>query len=376
MLVDRYLHILLQNPALNVKEVLAITFTEKATAEMKQRIFNKIEEGFNKSKSLQGRLFEILNQLTEAQIFTIHGFCHHVLKRYATEAKIDPDFSILEDGNVDELLRQVYRDFLLSFQLEDHPLQSYIKIVFQEFSLNTLGDFFRFFYKNQFVLFQFLEKWRSCSPAEIQDYWKEIFITYHTPLLHHFQQHQDFWEHLESLIKVEMDSGAKSLPLQSRFRQFYDLYHQRTTDPFWQIQAIINLIQGLTKKGDGTAYSKPPGGRRDWGEEGLESFKKLSAWAAEWSQKILPYSEQAEERYASLQIGISALFSELINRCEAEKMNLNVLDFNDLQIYTLRLLLNNSRIREQLRQQYKWILVDEFQDYRSPAGIYHPLTQS
>ncbi len=36
VLVNRYLHILLQNPSLSVKNVLAITFTEKATAEARR----------------------------------------------------------------------------------------------------------------------------------------------------------------------------------------------------------------------------------------------------------------------------------------------------------------------------------------------------
>lgn len=361
VLVDRYLHILLQNPGLNVKEVLAITFTEKATAEMKQRIFNQIEEQFNKSKCRQGRLFEILNQLPEAQIFTIHSFCHQILIRYATEAEINPHFTILKDEDVAELLYQVFRDFLLSFQVDTHPQGSFIKLVFHEFSLKKLRDFFFFFYENRAALYPIIHHAHQLSVAEIQNYWKEIFIKYHTPLLRNFQQHKDFWDHLGKLVKIDIPPNVNGSEQQVRLRKFYEQFHQRVTDPFEQIQAMINIIRDLTKQ-DGTAYSRVPGGKAVWGEEGLESFKRLSEWAAPWSQNIMTYSDQTEEQYAALHIGLCALFFELLNRCEDQKTGLNALDFNDLQIYTRCLLQKNPLIREQLREQYKWILVDEFQD--------------
>jgi len=361
VLVDRYLHILLQNPGLNVKEVLAITFTEKATAEMKQRIFNQIEEQFIKSKSLQGRLFEILNQLPEAQIFTIHSFCHQILKRYATEAEINPNFTILKDEDVAELLYQVYRDFLLSFQVDTHPQGSFIKSVFHEFSLKKLQDFFFFFYENRAALYPIIQKDHQLSTTEFQNYWKEIFIQYHTPLLRNFQQHKDFWEHLGRLVKIDIPPNMNSSAQQATLRKLYDQFHQSITDPFEQIQALINIIRNLTKH-DGTAYSKVPGGKATWGEEGVDKFKRLSEWAARWSQNIRPYFDQTEEQYATLHIGLCALFFELLNRCDAQKTDLNALDFNDLQIHTQHLLQKNPQIREQLRDQYKWILVDEFQD--------------
>ena len=73
ILVNRYLHILLENPQLSVKNILAITFTEKATAEMKERIFRLIENRFHQKRSQQNRLFEIAVMQAREFFFYVGG---------------------------------------------------------------------------------------------------------------------------------------------------------------------------------------------------------------------------------------------------------------------------------------------------------------
>jgi len=370
VLVNRYLHILLQNPALSVKNVLAITFTEKATAEMKERIFLEIEERFQRTRTQQARLFDILNQLPEAQIFTIHAFCSHVLKRYAVEAEIDPDYTILSDAEIEELLNQVYREFLLSFEAQTHPNQQFIMGALREFSLVKLKDFFISFYRNRANLFQFVETGQLQAPEEFQSFWKDIFVTHHKPLIAQVIDHPHFWNDLQELLRVT----ANSSQLPASLQKYFQLIRQSAVDPFSKTQAVEQLLMALTKD-DGTAYSRPPGGKAVWGEEGITLFKKLSKWASQWTGDFLPYEEKTEATYSRLYIGICTLFSELLRMSEIQKTRLNVLDYNDLQIITLKLFQNNPEIRDQLRRQYPFLLVDEFQDTDSlQTDLIHLLT--
>ena len=53
ILVERYLAILLYQPSVSVSNILALTFTDKAASEMKNRIVEKIYEYFESKPQLQ-----------------------------------------------------------------------------------------------------------------------------------------------------------------------------------------------------------------------------------------------------------------------------------------------------------------------------------
>ena len=88
-LKERYLALLdvLDERRLNLDQAVAITFTDKAAAEIKDRIMRGLPEGMLK-KIIRGR--------QELRISTIHAFCMNLLKRYPLEAGLAPDFGILD----------------------------------------------------------------------------------------------------------------------------------------------------------------------------------------------------------------------------------------------------------------------------------------
>jgi superfamily I DNA/RNA helicase len=74
-------------------EILAITFTEKAAANMKARL----------AKQFDGN-GELLRELDHAWVSTIHAFCTRVLRENAIAAGVDPRFTVL-DAREAEILR-------------------------------------------------------------------------------------------------------------------------------------------------------------------------------------------------------------------------------------------------------------------------------
>lgn len=105
-LVDRYVNILRHGVknGIGSSNMLALTFTEKAATEMKDRVREAVlKDGSDLSPT-------IIEELNWANISTIHSFCAELVRRYAIECEVAPDFQILDDNAratlVDEALER------------------------------------------------------------------------------------------------------------------------------------------------------------------------------------------------------------------------------------------------------------------------------
>jgi len=104
-LKDRYLALLdaLDRRKLNIDQAVAITFTDKAAAEIKERVLHGLAEPMLK-KIIRGR--------QDLRISTIHSFCMNLLKRYPLEAGLPPDFGVLDSRDQASKISQAIEDTL------------------------------------------------------------------------------------------------------------------------------------------------------------------------------------------------------------------------------------------------------------------------
>ncbi len=104
-LKDRYLALLdvLDNRGLNIDQSVAITFTDKAAAEIKERVMHDLPETMLK-KIIRGR--------QDLRISTIHSFCMNLLKRYPLEAGLPPDFGVLDARDQASKMQKAIEDSL------------------------------------------------------------------------------------------------------------------------------------------------------------------------------------------------------------------------------------------------------------------------
>ena len=96
VLTERYLHLVLERDVAMTR-ILALTFTEKAAREMKDRIFTALAD--------RGRR-ELAHATEFAPISTVHSFLAKVLRERALDADVDPRFAIADEIMADLLLEQ------------------------------------------------------------------------------------------------------------------------------------------------------------------------------------------------------------------------------------------------------------------------------
>ncbi|HOO31945.1 MAG TPA: UvrD-helicase domain-containing protein [Thermotogota bacterium] len=103
---------LLNEKHYDVKNILAITFTDKAAKEMKERIMKKIEEARKTENTADSVYFNrVRNRLNFSWISTMHGFCVRVLREFPLEAGVDPMFEVIDEGEKRKRIKYCIRNY-------------------------------------------------------------------------------------------------------------------------------------------------------------------------------------------------------------------------------------------------------------------------
>ncbi len=102
VLVERFARAVVQD-GIDVQAILAITFTEKAAAELRERIRARLRSlgAGDQARASEG-----------AFISTIHGFCARILRSQALTAGIDPEFEVLDEPDARGLALAAFQDAL------------------------------------------------------------------------------------------------------------------------------------------------------------------------------------------------------------------------------------------------------------------------
>ena len=120
-LVNRMLRVLAEGRA-DVRGIVAVTFTEKAAGELKLRLRQRLEEERRRARdsAIAARLEDAVQNLEEAHVSTIHGFCADLLRERPAEAGVDPLFRVLTEGQAERLFNEAFAGWFQA-QLEHPP---------------------------------------------------------------------------------------------------------------------------------------------------------------------------------------------------------------------------------------------------------------
>ena len=102
VLVERYVNLL--RAGVDPSNILAMTFTRKAAAEMRERIVATLRDAAARGEIAQARWRELRDRSDDIAISTIDAFCLSLLREFPLEADLDPGFDIADETEVPRLI--------------------------------------------------------------------------------------------------------------------------------------------------------------------------------------------------------------------------------------------------------------------------------
>ena len=102
VLVQRYVNLL--RAGVDPSNVLAMTFTRQAAAEMRERIITRLRDDSHESTAGQQRWNTLRDRLSEISISTVDAFCLSLLREFPLEADLDPGFEMADETEVPSLV--------------------------------------------------------------------------------------------------------------------------------------------------------------------------------------------------------------------------------------------------------------------------------
>jgi ATP-dependent helicase/nuclease subunit A len=137
VLVDRYVRLI--EKGVDPRHILAITFTRKAAAEMRERVLVELARQAATSVRMAERWNALRDRIADIQISTIDAFCFGLLREFPLEADVDPGFEIADET---EMARFQSEAIELTLRAARHLMASdeRVRLLFARVKLPVLKD--------------------------------------------------------------------------------------------------------------------------------------------------------------------------------------------------------------------------------------------
>lgn len=372
VLTSRYLKILEEcanrGYAAGIPRILVLTFTEKAAAEMKERIFNAICQWDELKRGAIWKSFR--NTFMDNQISTFHSFCARILRAHPIEAGVDPEFEVLEGYEQQLLLGEaVEKKINYLARQKDEDLRSLLRIWSRQEVLRNLEKLI----SNKNKLATWFERYQKLSPENCLEEWFSPSVDVEKLLAADSELLQEI-EKLKPLGQLPIDPLDSGMIL---VRELIELYNYSLTPPpedrlhgFFVLRNLLEIFldsRGQYKKMKHHSHIGTKGNWQGY-EETWENMKERARTIRDMLAEKIPAREifslpaEIDYEYASLLSPLIRLSLACQDNYEALKAGKGCLDFADLEDRASHLIMNNEEVRQKLAQNYHYIMVDEFQD--------------
>jgi ATP-dependent helicase/nuclease subunit A len=335
-----------------LSQLVAITFTERAAREMRDRIRSACQGRLLAAAAAQVPYWlNLVRELDAARISTIHSFCGTLLRSHAVEAGLDPQFRVLEQTEADTLLYESLEEQLRSRLAAQDPAT--IDLVAQ-FGLERLFEMVIDLLGHRQEIDWPL--WLTETAEGLVSRWQEVWRTETLPRLLEEVVHSRGAQTMREIFSQSRPSNAAML---QRCQDFAEQLPRlpESDDP---LAALAALRENAKVQGGGGAKAWPSA-------EIYEAFRGAAEELRALIDKARPqanFDPEVSRPAAATSLALLALAHGVNQSHERRKQELVALDFDDLLIQARQLLTGpgNRGLQRRLARQIRLLLVDEFQD--------------
>ncbi len=325
-LVDRIVSLVCSG--VPIDQIAAITFTERAAAELRERVRSGLETEMREHTEKADTISAALGSLDRAQISTIHAFCQSIVRTYAAEADVDPDLKVQDELMTTRRMQERWRRYLEALGDDEEARQVIDRML--SLGLGTAD----------------LEKLalELASRGELGEILSAHPLTAAEPV----------WPDLERLAARLRALDVESVASRDKLRE--------------RIEALLVVIKAM--------LARPESEREELLAAGAMPLVgthrgSQSAWGGptrrdEALATVAEVSEQLNRTLAALRAAALAAVMprilEFVRRDETQRGREGLLTFDDLILRARRLLAAGGEAVRSLRHRFGALLIDEFQD--------------
>jgi ATP-dependent helicase/nuclease subunit A len=355
LLVNRMLHLLLGHKRFQTEEspilrIVAMTFTEKAASEMKIRLMQELEKivsfiNGHASQEDERKLEELLSDIRDlyhtthgeierrakksledidkALIGTIHSFAAYILRLYPIESGVAPGFVVDEGDIFDELFDKEWTKWLETELALNSPHANTWKYVLKRTDIESLKEFAK--------------------------------------------RLSGFTIPLDVLTSVTHDTSSIRPLADSLIADILNIIpscEKPNNNLLTQLHELLNIFEAAKKQGisylntlEYDLDKKPSEAKAGWTDEGFLTAQEL----VKKCHTLLKKLKTVDDPFVTTTIGLILPFAKGFRQTYLSQ---GYVSFDGLLALTRDLLQNKAfrYIREKLKNEFRAILVDEFQD--------------
>ena len=338
------------------KEIVAITFTEKAASELVYKISSELDKVLIQTKdSFQyKKLKEFREHILSAKISTIHSFCFDLLREFPIEAGIDPSTEIIDDLLKRELIEKSVEDTLIDFvERNDAGVRDLLRMFGKD---NTIKFLIKLIEKRFFTDKLIGKIYLTNGQFDFQNYFQKI--------KHEAKEYfKSIYEHklrtalqLLPSIKNEITDKSNRQEILNGIDEIENALSALLVDyDFKKFQNILGLICQVILTKDYKIRK-----RNFKNADESSSLLQFQQIISNFSDMINFSIEYEETRFNHIK-SLIEIYKSAKEKFKLYKTLEGVLDFEDLLILAEQLL-DNEKVQKEISNRFKFILVDEFQD--------------
>ncbi|WP_255198516.1 UvrD-helicase domain-containing protein [Halorarius litoreus] len=353
------------------EEILTTTFTERAANELKASVREAITDRVaDADADTYAEWREVADGLEDGYIHTLHGFCARLLREHAISADaVDPGFDTLDERETTALL-----DDTVATLLETHDDHEAVQTLARRFDRSALQDILTDLLTERPGGIEWAERWADAPRDEYLDFVDTRLHPIPPTLAAERFADPTFVaavDTLTNLLEAPPDALETGGQTWTRAVGILDLLDgisladgEATTE---KRDRFVALCDHLTT-GSGSRYASYTGANGRWSGAESEKAQFDGAMAAivdilEPEAHLVPASMAVDANSVPFVQALARLTLLAHDEYVEQKRRRNVVDFTDQIEFALEFLQDApDALRADLREQFAYVMVDEFQD--------------